>query len=81
MAYCKTPPFLEGASLSQIEIEKLTCTEPHMDTENDDIMHQINNMYNDFLDNFTMTNSSNKVRREFNMWPEILHFKKYFPNR
>lgn len=64
MAYCKTPPFLEGASLSQVEIEKLTCAESHMDMENDEIMQQINNMYNDFLDNFTMTNSSNKVRNE-----------------
>lgn len=64
MAYCKTPPFLEGASLSQIEIEKLTCTEvSHLETEDDEIMQQINNMYNDFLDNFLMMNSSSKVRK------------------
>jgi hypothetical protein len=63
MAYCKTPPFLEGASLSQIEIEKLTCAEVnHLETDEDEIMQQINNMYNDFLDNFTMMNSSNKVK-------------------
>ena len=61
MAYCKTPPVLEGASLFQIEIEKLTCTESHMETENDEIMQQINSMFNDFLDNFTMTNSTSKV--------------------
>lgn len=70
MAYCKTPPFLEGASLSQVEIEKLTCSETHMDTESDEVMQQINNMYNDFLDNFTMTNYSNNVRNySSNVWP------------
>jgi hypothetical protein len=62
MAFCKTPPFLEGAQLSQLEIEKLTCTEvSHLDTDGDEIMIQINKMYNDFLDNFTMTNSSSNV--------------------
>lgn len=62
MAYCKTPPFLEGASLSQVEIEKLTCTEVSHDTDGDEILQQINNMYSDILDNFTMMNSSSKVR-------------------
>ena len=62
MAFCKTPPFLEGASLSQIEIEKLTCTEVSHDTDGDEILQQINNMYSDILDNFTMMNSSSKVR-------------------
>lgn len=62
MAYCKTPPFLEGALLSQIEIEKLTCTEVnHLETEGDEVMQQINAMYHDFLENFTITNTSNKV--------------------
>lgn len=65
MAYCKTPPFLEGASLSQVEIEKLTCAETHMETEPDEIMQQINDIYGKFLDSYSITNYSNNVRKDF----------------
>jgi hypothetical protein len=55
---------LENALVSQLEIEKLTCAEVnHFDTDASDnhIMQQINKIYNDYLDNFTMTNSSDNV--------------------
>lgn len=60
MAFCKTPPFLEGAQVSQLSIDSLTCTESHLE-ENDQIMTQITGMFNDFVDNFTMVNSSHNV--------------------
>ncbi|XP_070497318.1 uncharacterized protein Lrt [Chironomus tepperi] len=64
MAFCKTPPFLEGAQLSQLEIEKLTCAEVnHLESDTDDrIMQQINSIYSDFLDNFTLVNSSYNIK-------------------
>lgn len=61
MAFCKTPPFLEGAQLSQLSLESLTCAETHLE-ESDQIMSQVNSMFSDFIDNFTMTNSSSNVR-------------------
>lgn len=61
MAFCKTPPVLEGAQLSQLPIESLTCTENYSEAENDEIMNQINSMFNDVSDNFTMINSSSTV--------------------
>lgn len=62
MAFCKTPPFLEGAQLSQLEIEKLTCAEvSHFEQDTDEIMQQINGIYGDFLENFTIVNSSSNV--------------------
>ena len=66
MAFCKTPPFLEGAQLSQLEIEKLTCAEVnHLESDTDDrIMQQINSIYVDFLDNFTLVNSSYNVSND-----------------
>lgn len=62
LAFCKTPPFLEGAQLSQLSVDSLTCAESHLDTDNDQIMSQVNSMFSDFSDNFTMINSSNNVR-------------------
>lgn len=61
MAFCKTPPFLEGAQLSQLSVDSLTCTETHLETDNDQIMSQVYTMFSDFNDNFTMMNSSNNV--------------------
>jgi hypothetical protein len=63
MAFCKTPPYLEGAQLSQLDVEKLTCTEvSHLDPEGDDeVMLQINKIFNEFLDNFSLINSSSNV--------------------
>jgi hypothetical protein len=61
MAYCKTPPFLEGAQLSQLSVETLTCSETHLENDNDQIMSQVNTMFSDFNDNFTMVNSSGNV--------------------
>jgi hypothetical protein len=61
MAFCKTPPFLEGAELSQLSIDSLTCAESHMETDNDEIMSQVISMYNEINDNFTMINASNHV--------------------
>lgn len=61
MAFCKTPPFLEGAQLYQLSVDSLTCTESHLDSDNDQIMSQVNTMYSDFNDNFTMINSSSNV--------------------
>lgn len=62
MAFCKTPPFLEGAQLSQLSIDALTCAETHLETDNDQIMSQVIAMFSDFNDNFTMVNSSCTVR-------------------
>lgn len=61
MAYCKTPPVLEGAQLSQLSLDTLTCSETHLESDNDQIMSQINTMFSDFVDNFTMVNSSSDV--------------------
>lgn len=61
MAFCKTPPFLEGAQLSQLSVDSLTCAETHLENENDQIMSQVNQMFSDFNDNFTMINSSSNV--------------------
>ncbi|CRL08738.1 CLUMA_CG021227, isoform A [Clunio marinus] len=61
MAFCKTPPFLEGAQLSQLSIDSLTCAETHLESENDQIMFQVNSMFSDFNDNFTMINSSSSI--------------------
>lgn len=61
MAFCKTPPFLEGAQLSQLSVDSLTCSENHLESDNDQIMSQINTMFSDFNDNFTMINSSSTV--------------------
>lgn len=60
MAFCKTPPYLEGAQLSQLPLDSLTC-ESSLDNENDHTMMQVNQMFGDFSDNFTMLNSSNNV--------------------
>lgn len=61
MAFCKTPPFLEGAQLSQLSLDSLTCAETHLDSDNDQIMSQVNAMFSDINENFTMINSSNNV--------------------
>ncbi|KAG5678843.1 hypothetical protein PVAND_008476 [Polypedilum vanderplanki] len=63
MAFCKTPPYLEGAQLSQLEIEKLTCTEVnHLDSDGDEVMQQISKIFNEFLDNFSLINSSSNIK-------------------
>lgn len=64
MAFCKTPPFLEGAQLSQLSIDSLTCTENHLEADNDQIMSQVNTMFGEIRDNFTMVNSSVNVSHE-----------------
>lgn len=61
MAFCKTPPFLEGAKLSQLSVDSLTCTETILENDNDQIMSQVHTMFSDFNDNFTMINSSSSV--------------------
>lgn len=61
MAFCKTPPFLEGAQLSQLSVDSLTCAETHLDSDNDQIMSQVNAMFSDINENFTMINSSYNV--------------------
>lgn len=64
MAFCKTPPFLEGAQVSQLAVESLTCSETHLESDNDQIMSQVNTMFSDFNENFTMINSSSSVSLE-----------------
>lgn len=64
MAFCKTPPFLEGAQISQLSIDSLTCTENHLEADNDQIMSQVNTMFGEIRDNFTMLNSSVNVSHE-----------------
>lgn len=62
MAFCKTPPYLEGAQLSQLKSDSLTCSETgHLEMDNEKIMRQVNTMFKDLSDNFTMTNSSSNV--------------------
>lgn len=61
MAFCKTPPVLEGAQLSQLPIDSLTCTENYSENDNDKIMNQVNDMFSDFNENFTMINASSNV--------------------
>lgn len=62
MAFCKTPPFLEGAQLSNLSVDALTCAETHLESENNDqIMTQVTTMFSDFNDNFTLVNSSSNV--------------------
>lgn len=63
MAVCSTPPFLEGAPLYQVAIESFTCSDASsLELDNDHIMKQINAMFSEVNDNFTITNSTNSVR-------------------
>lgn len=65
MAVCSTPPFLEGASLYQVAIESFTCSDASsIELDNNHIMSQINAMFHEINDNFTITNSSNNVRTQ-----------------
>jgi hypothetical protein len=69
MAFCKTPPFLEGAQLSQLPVDSLTCSEPSLESENV-VMTQVFQMFSDIVDNFTMVNSTSNVRN-FHRLPSI----------
>lgn len=55
MGFCKTPPFLEGAQLSQLSVATLTCTETHLESDSDQILTQANKIFSDFADNYTLT--------------------------
>lgn len=65
-AVCATPPHLEGAPLSQVSVKNLTCDNDNShEIDNENIMKQVNLMFGEIYENFTITNYSNNVSSLF----------------
>lgn len=75
MGFCKTPPFLEGAQLSQLSIDSLTCAETNLESENDQILIQANEI---FRDNFSENSTVTLLEQSFVSFFKIIHNEKLF---